>query len=136
MSSRIPRCWCAFPIFIGALTAGNSSQVSDGASAVLIVEERLAARLKLEARVRPSAISPYWAMIPFSCSRRSFPATRKLLKRAGLRTGDIDAFEVNEAFASVVLAWNREFDVDTSQLNRYGGSPLHSDIRRRIRRNV
>ena len=50
------------------------------------------------------------------------PATRKLLARAGLGISDIDAFEVNEAFASVVLAWQKEFDVDPERVNRYGGA--------------
>jgi acetyl-CoA acyltransferase len=50
------------------------------------------------------------------------PATRKLLSRAGLKPNQIDAFEVNEAFASVVLAWNREFEVAPERINRYGGA--------------
>jgi len=116
-----PEMLVRFPDIHWSVTAGNSSQVSDGASAVLIVEERLAARLNL----KPRAAISHFAILgddPILMLTAIIPATRKLLKRAGLRTGDIDAFEVNEAFASVVLAWNREFDVDTSQLNRYGGA--------------
>jgi acetyl-CoA acetyltransferase family protein len=110
-----------FPDIHWSVTAGNSSQISDGASAVLIVEESLAARLNL----KPRAAISHFAVLgddPILMLTAIIPATRKLLKRAGLGIGDIDAFEVNEAFASVVLAWNREFDVDTSRLNRYGGA--------------
>jgi acetyl-CoA acyltransferase len=110
-----------YPDIHWSVTAGNSSQVSDGASAVLIVEESLAGRLNLE----PRAAISHFAVLgddPILMLTAIIPATRKLLKRAGLKISDIDAFEVNEAFASVVLAWHREFEVDASRLNRYGGA--------------
>jgi acetyl-CoA acyltransferase len=110
-----------FPNIHWSVTAGNSSQVSDGASAVLIVEESLAARLNLKPR---AAISHFAVMgdDPIFMLTAIIPATHKLLKRAGININDVDAFEVNEAFASVALAWHREFAVDASRLNRYGGA--------------
>jgi acetyl-CoA acetyltransferase family protein len=116
-----PEMLVRYPDIHWSITAGNSSQVSDGASAVLILEEGLAARLNL----RPRAAISHFVVLgddPILMLTAIIPATRKLLKRAGLKVSDIDAFEVNEAFASVVLAWNREFDVEASRLNRYGGA--------------
>jgi acetyl-CoA acyltransferase len=116
-----PEMLVRYPDIRWSVTAGNSSQVSDGASAVLIVEESLAARWNL----KPRAAVSHFAVLgddPILMLTAIIPATHKLLRRAGLKIGDIDAFEVNEAFASVVLAWNREFDVDASRLNRYGGA--------------
>jgi acetyl-CoA acetyltransferase family protein len=116
-----PEMLVRYPEIHWSVTAGNSSQVSDGASAVLIVEERLAVRLNL----KPRAAISHFAVLgddPILMLTAIIPATHKLLDRAGLKVGDIDAFEVNEAFASVVLAWNREFDVEPGRLNRYGGA--------------
>lgn len=116
-----PRALTRYPEIRWSVTAGNSSQVSDGAAAVLIVEESLAIRLNL----RPRAAITHFAVLgddPILMLTAIIPATRKLLDRAGLKVGDIDAFEVNEAFASVVLAWNKEFEVEPSRLNRYGGA--------------
>jgi acetyl-CoA acyltransferase len=116
-----PEMLVRYPEIHWSVTAGNSSQVSDGASAVLIVEEGLAVRLNLKPRV---AVSHFVVLgdDPILMLTAIIPATHKLLKRADLKVSDIDAFEVNEAFASVVLAWNREFDVEASRLNRYGGA--------------
>jgi acetyl-CoA acetyltransferase family protein len=103
------------------VTAGNSSQVSDGACAALIVEEGLAERLGL----RPRAAITHFAVVgddPIMMLTAIIPATVKLLERAHLQVADIDAFEVNEAFASVVLAWNKEFHVEPERLNRFGGA--------------
>jgi acetyl-CoA acyltransferase len=116
-----PQLLTRYPEIHWSVTAGNSSQVSDGAAAALIVEESLATRLNL----RPRAAITHFAVLgddPILMLTAIIPATRKLLKRAGLKVSDIDAFEVNEAFASVVLAWNKEFEVESSRLNRYGGA--------------
>lgn len=116
-----PEMLARFPEIQWSVTAGNSSQISDGASAVLIVEEGVAAHLNL----KPRAAISHFAVLgddPLLMLTAIIPATRKVLKRAGLKISDIDAFEVNEAFASVVLAWNREFNVEPSRLNRYGGA--------------
>ncbi len=110
-----------FPQINWSVTAGNSSQVMDGASAVLIAEEATALRLGL----KPRAAVTHFAVAgddPILMLTAIIPATRKLLQRAGLRIDQIDAFEVNEAFASVVLAWCKEFGVDRARVNRYGGA--------------
>ena len=103
------------------VTAGNSSQVTDGAGAVLLVEEKVAARLGL----RPRAAVTHFAVVgddPILMLTAVIPATRRVLARAGLQVGAIDAWEVNEAFASVVLAWAKDLDVDLAKVNRYGGA--------------
>jgi acetyl-CoA acetyltransferase family protein len=103
------------------VTAGNSSQVTDGAGAVLLAEEQTAARLGL----RPRAAVTHFAVVgddPFLMLTAVMPATRRLLARAGLATSDIASWEVNEAFASVVLAWAKDLDVDPGVVNRYGGA--------------
>jgi acetyl-CoA acyltransferase len=110
-----------YPQIHWSVTAGNSSQVSDGACAALIVEESVAQRLGL----RPRAAITHFAVLgddPIMMLTAIIPATVKLLERANLKVTDIDAFEVNEAFASVVLAWNKTFHVEPSRLNRYGGA--------------
>ena len=110
-----------FPQINWSVTAGNSSQVMDGASAVLIAEEATALRLGL----KPRAAVTHFAVAgddPILMLTAIIPATRKLLQRAGLSIDQIDAFEVNEAFASVVLAWCKEFGVDRARVNRYGGA--------------
>jgi acetyl-CoA acyltransferase len=110
-----------YPQISWSVTAGNSSQVTDGASALLIMEEAVANRIGL----RPRAAVTHFSVLgddPILMLTAIIPATRKLLKRAGLRLDQIDAFEVNEAFASVVLAWNKEFNVDPARINRYGGA--------------
>jgi acetyl-CoA acetyltransferase family protein len=103
------------------VTAGNASQVTDGSGAMLIMEERMAHRLGL----RPRARIRNFAVVgddPIYMLTGVIPATRKLLDRAGLGIGDIDAFEVNEAFASVVLAWAKALGADLERVNRYGGA--------------
>jgi acetyl-CoA acyltransferase len=110
-----------FPEIRWSVTAGNSSQVTDGAAAVLIAEESFALRhgLKPRAAVTHFAVS---GDDPILMLTAIMPATRKLLARAGLRIADIDAFEVNEAFASVPLAWIRETGADPERVNPYGGA--------------
>lgn len=103
------------------VTAGNSSQVTDGAGAVLLAEEKLALRLGL----RPRAAITHFAVIgddPILMLTGIIPATRRVLARAGLKQEEISAWEVNEAFASVVLAWAKELGVDLERVNRYGGA--------------
>ncbi|HZZ63521.1 MAG TPA: acetyl-CoA C-acyltransferase [Roseiarcus sp.] len=110
-----------FPEIRWSVTAGNSSQVTDGASAALVAEERVAARLGL----KPRAAITHFALAgddPILMLTAIIPATRKLLERVGLSIPAIDAFEVNEAFASVVLAWAKETGADLSRVNPYGGA--------------
>ena len=111
----------AYPQIEWSVTAGNSSQLTDGAAAVLIVEEQVAARLGLKPRARVT----HFAVVgddPVMMLTAIIPATAKLLARAGLAIGDIDSFEVNEAFASVVLAWIKETGADIERVNRFGGA--------------
>ena len=110
-----------FPEIDWRITAGNSSQVTDGATAILLMEEATAVRLGL----RPRAAVTHFAVIgddPIMMLTAVIPATRRLLDRAGLAADRIDAWEVNEAFASVVLAWQKAFDVEPERVNRFGGA--------------
>jgi acetyl-CoA acetyltransferase family protein len=110
-----------FPEIRWSVTAGNSSQVTDGASAVLIADESFAFRHGL----RPRAAITHFAVAgddPILMLTAIVPATRRLLARAQLGVDRIDAFEVNEAFASVVLAWRRETGADPERVNAYGGA--------------
>jgi len=110
-----------FPEIRWSVTAGNSSQISDGASALLIAEESVAAKLGLT----PRAAITNFAVVgddPIMMLTGPIPATKKLLARAGLKVGDIDRFEINEAFASVVLAWLAETGADPERVNVDGGA--------------
>jgi acetyl-CoA acyltransferase len=110
-----------FPEIRWGVTAGNSSPVTDGASATLIVEEGVAIRLGL----KPRAAITHFALSgddPIVMLTAIIPATRKLLGRAGLSIDRIDAFEVNEAFASVVLAWLRDTGAEPARVNVNGGA--------------
>ena len=118
---RNPEAEAAHPDLGWTVTAGNASQISDGAVAILIAEEGFATKLGLAPRAAITRFAVCGAD-PAMVLTAIIPATRKLLARAGLSIGDIDAFEVNEAFASVVLAWQKEFDVDPERVNRYGGA--------------
>ncbi|MBX9608980.1 MAG: thiolase family protein [Gammaproteobacteria bacterium] len=110
-----------YPEIRWSVTAGNASQVTDGASAMLIMEEQVAHSLGLKPR---AAITHFATMgdDPLMMLTAIIPATRKLLKRAGLDIGDIDAYEVNEAFASVPLAWEKDLEADPDKLNVFGGA--------------
>jgi acetyl-CoA acyltransferase len=105
----------------GLITAGNSSQISDGASAVLIMERATAERLGLQPRVRFVAFS-LAGDDPILMLTAPIPATQKLLKKTGLTIDQIDLIEINEAFASVVLAWQKATGADPARVNVNGGA--------------
>ncbi len=105
----------------GVVTAGNSSQISDGAAALLLADREKALALGLKPRARFRARVAV-AGDPTLQLLEIIPATQKALKRAGLSIKDLDVIEVNEAFASVVLAFLREFDPDPERVNPNGGA--------------
>ncbi|MGA4843313.1 thiolase family protein [Streptomyces sp. G45] len=110
-----------FPQIDWSVTAGNSSPLNDGASAVLITTSENAARLGLRplARLHSFAVT---GSDPLLMLTGILPATEKVLRRASLTLDDIDLFEVNEAFASVVVSWLRETGADARKLNVHGGA--------------
>ncbi|MGW4486354.1 thiolase family protein [Amycolatopsis sp. NPDC004368] len=110
-----------FPQIDWRVTAGNSSPINDGASAVLITSSDTAQKLGLKPRARLHTFSVV-GDDPLYMLTGVIPATRKVLDRAGLKLSDIDAFEVNEAFASVVLAWQAELGADLAKVNVNGGA--------------
>ena len=110
-----------FPQIDWSITAGNSSPLTDGASAVLIMEESVAAALGQRARARFHSFA-LAGDDPLLMLTAPWPATAKVLAKAGLTVDDIDAFEVNEAFAPVPLAWLRETGADPARLNPRGGA--------------
>lgn len=110
-----------FPELDWKITAGNSSQLTDGAAAVLVMSEERAAALGLTPRARIVA-SAVTADDPVLMLTGPIPATHRLLARSGLSLDDVAAVEVNEAFASVPLAWQAEFGVDDARLNLRGGA--------------
>ena len=101
----------AFKPDVGKVTAANSSQITDGASAALIMSEEKAAELGLTPRARFHAFS-LAGVNPVTMLTGPIPSTQKVLARAGMSVDDIDLFEVNEAFASVVLAWKADMGLD------------------------
>jgi len=105
----------------GVVTAGSSSQISDGAAALLIMSEARAKALKLTPRARIVATS-LAGVDPTIMLTGPIPATQRVLKKAGLKIDQIDLFEINEAFASVVLAWERELHPDMQRVNVNGGA--------------
>jgi acetyl-CoA acyltransferase len=105
----------------GKVTAGNSSQITDGASAVLIMTEEKANALGLKPRARFHTFA-LAGVDPVTMLTGPIPATTKVLERAKLTLDDIDAVEINEAFASVVLAWEKEHNPDMSKVNPNGGA--------------
>jgi acetyl-CoA acetyltransferase family protein len=105
----------------GVVTAGNSSQISDGAAAVLIMTKEKAQQLGLKPRARIVAQAIVGSE-PTIMLTGPIPATEKVLKKAGLQLKDIDLFEVNEAFAPVVLAWQQETGADMEKVNYSGGA--------------
>jgi acetyl-CoA acetyltransferase family protein len=105
----------------GRVTAGNSSQISDGAAALLIMSEARAEQLGLRPRARFVEFALAGAD-PRMMLTAPIPGTHKVLERAGLSIEDMDAIEINEAFASVVLAWEREIHPDMERVNVNGGA--------------
>lgn len=105
----------------GAITAGNSSQISDGAAALLIMSQEKAAELGVKPKFRIIARTVIGSDPTFMLTG-PIPATEKVLKKAGLSLSDMDVFEVNEAFASVPLAWLKETGADPKKLNPNGGA--------------
>ncbi len=105
----------------GKITAGNSSQISDGAAAVLLMTREKAEALGLTPRARivdQTAVG----VDPVIMLTGPIPATKKLLERNSMTVDDIDLFEVNEAFASVLAAWRRELEPDMDKVNVNGGA--------------
>lgn len=105
----------------GVVTAGNSSQMSDGASAVLVTSEETARAKGYEPRARIVA-QEIVGVNPTMMLTGPIPATRNILDGVGMTVDDVDLFEVNEAFASVVMAWKRELDPDMDRVNVNGGA--------------
>ena len=108
----------------GVVTAANSSQISDGAAAVLIADREVALSDGLRPRAR------FLARVavgddPTLQLAGVIPATHKALKRAGLTIDDIDWIEINEAFATVVLAWAKELKANLEKVNPWGGAIAH-----------
>ncbi len=112
MSQRFPKAgW--------HVTAGNSSQLTDGAAALLIMSEQRASELGLRPRARFHAMAVA-SDDPITMLTGPIPATAKALKKSGMKIEDFDHFEVNEAFAPVPLAWRRHFDADIEKVNPRG----------------
>ena len=105
----------------GTITAGNSSQISDGAAAVLMMTREKADALGLKPRARIVDQTTV-GVDPVIMLTGPIPATRKILERNGMTINDIDLIEVNEAFASVVAAWRRELEPDMDRVNVNGGA--------------
>jgi acetyl-CoA acyltransferase len=105
----------------GKVTAGNASQISDGAAAVLLMERSKAESLGLKPRARIVDQTTV-GVDPVIMLTGPIPATKKLLERNGMKMDDIDLVEINEAFASVVAAWRRELEPDMDRVNVNGGA--------------
>src|SRR5262245_44764408 len=105
----------------GVITAGNSSQITDGAAAVLVMEKKKALELGLKPRARFHAFA-LGGVDPVIMLTAPIPATKNALARAGMKLADIDAIEINEAFAPVILAWEKELHPDMSRVNMHGGA--------------
>jgi len=111
------------PVFTpsGVTTAGNSSQISDGAAAVLLMSAAKAKQMSIKPRAR-IVDGTSVGSDPHLMLTGPIPATEKVLRRAGMALGDIDLFEVNEAFASVPRIWERDTGVDLERVNIHGGA--------------
>jgi acetyl-CoA acyltransferase len=108
----------------GIITAGNASQVSDGAAALVLASEKAVGRLNLSplARIEARVVT---GSDPTLMLTGPIPATEMALKKAGLSLDEMDVIEINEAFASVVLAWAKELDPDMNTVNPNGGAIAH-----------
>ena len=120
-SFETPEMTERFPEINWSITAGNSSQLTDGASAVLIMSESRARELRLTPRARFHSFAVA-GDDPITMLTGPIPATEKVLARAGLTISDIDHYEVNEAFAPVPLVWREHFDAAEDRLNPRGGA--------------
>ncbi len=120
-SFRTPELAERFPDLEWSITPGNSSPLTDGASAALIMSARRAEQLGLTPRARFHAFV-VTGSDPLLMLTGVMPATARILKQTGLNLDDVDAYEVNEAFAPVPLAWLREFGADPARLNADGGA--------------
>ena len=108
----------------GVITAGSSSQISDGAGAVLMMSARRAEELGL--RARAEVIDTCLVGVdPVTMLTGPIPATQRLLDRSGMKIDDVDLVEINEAFAPIVLAWQRELGADLERVNPNGGAIAH-----------
>lgn len=110
-----------FPEIDWRITAGNSSQITDGAAAMLLMSERMASRLGSKPRARFVAFDVV-GDDPLLMLTAPIPATRRILDKSGMTLDAIDHYEVNEAFAPVPLAWQKEFHADGEKLNPCGGA--------------
>jgi acetyl-CoA C-acetyltransferase/acetyl-CoA acyltransferase len=110
-----------FPEIQWSITAGNSSQITDGASALLLMSEDTANELQLKPRARFVAFDVI-GDDPLLMLTAPIPATRRILDKSGMKLEQIDHYEVNEAFAPVPLAWQKEFHADPNRLNPRGGA--------------
>eukprot|EP01132_Coremiostelium_polycephalum_P002468 gene2468-3053_t len=108
----------------GLITAANASQISDGASAVLLVSGKKVKELGLKPRARIVSCAVVGSD-PELMLLGPIPATKKALEKANLQVKDIDVFEINEAFASVVLAWQKDLNIEWSKVNPNGGAIAH-----------
>jgi acetyl-CoA acetyltransferase len=125
-SFRTDEASARFPETEWLITAGNSSQITDGASAILITSERAAPRLGLRARARFVGFD-VCGDDPVMMLTAPIPATSRVLRKTGLSLEKIDHYEVNEAFAPVPLAWQKSLGADPERLNRLGGGAIALD---------
>ncbi|MCL4336030.1 MAG: thiolase family protein, partial [Candidatus Thermoplasmatota archaeon] len=111
------------PAFQGLnlVTAGNSSQISDGASVSVIASQEAVDEFNLKPRARIVSMAAI-GVDPVTMLTGPIPVTSKVLEKAGMSASEIDLFEVNEAFASVVLAWQSEHDIPWDKVNVHGGA--------------
>jgi acetyl-CoA acyltransferase len=119
--AALPPAWVSDDQPAPAITAGNSSQMTDGASAMLIAERSVAERLGLPIRARFAHFAVA-AEDPVLVLSAPVPATYKLMERSGMKPEQWDAVECNEAFASIALMWDKEFDYPIERLNPRGGA--------------
>jgi acetyl-CoA acyltransferase len=121
VSFENPEFSARFPEIRWVVTAGNSSQITDGAAAALVMSEEAMEHIGAHPRAQIVGMSAV-GDDPILMLTGVIPATHKVLDQAGLPIADIDVVEVNEAFAPVVLAWQDEFGVDPSRINPWGGA--------------
>ena len=119
--AALPPAWVSDDQPAPAITAGNSSQMTDGASAMLIAERSVAERLGLPIRARFAHFAVA-AEDPVLVLSAPVPVTYKLMERSGMKPDEWDAVECNEAFASIALMWDKEFDYPIERLNPRGGA--------------